>query len=89
MPAVLVSAEYEFGLRIPDLLAAGASHKEVLTDYPLLKGDIVAALQFAARQSNHPISRVAGVRFLIDAQLPPALARLLLSVDIARNSSPR
>jgi uncharacterized protein (DUF433 family) len=43
-----------------DLLAAGASHEEILTDYPLLEeGDIVAALGFAARQSDHPILRVA------------------------------
>jgi uncharacterized protein (DUF433 family) len=45
---------------ILDLLAAGASHEEVLADYPLLEeGDIVAALEFAARQSDHPILRVA------------------------------
>jgi uncharacterized protein (DUF433 family) len=43
-----------------DLLAAGASHEEILTDYPLLEeGDVVAALEFAARQSDHPILRVA------------------------------
>jgi uncharacterized protein (DUF433 family) len=43
-----------------DLLAAGASREEILTDYPLLEeGDIVAALEFAARQSDHPILRVA------------------------------
>ena len=43
-----------------DLLAAGASHEESLADYPLLEeGDIVAALEFAARQSDHPILRVA------------------------------
>jgi uncharacterized protein (DUF433 family) len=43
-----------------DLLAAGASREEILTDYPLLEdGDIVASLEFAARQSDHPILRVA------------------------------
>jgi len=43
-----------------DLLAARASHEESLADYPLLEeGDIVAALEFAARQSDHPILRVA------------------------------
>jgi len=53
------------GLRIRvkdilDLLAAGASKDEILEDYPLLEaGDIVAALEYAARQSDHPILRVA------------------------------
>jgi uncharacterized protein (DUF433 family) len=43
-----------------DLLAAGASHEEILDDYPLLEAaDIVAVLEFAARQSDHPILRVA------------------------------
>lgn len=43
-----------------DLLAAGASHEEILEDYPILEaGDIVAALEFAARQSDHPVLRVA------------------------------
>jgi uncharacterized protein (DUF433 family) len=33
---------------ILDLLAAGASHEEILTDYPYLEpDDIVAALEFA------------------------------------------
>jgi uncharacterized protein (DUF433 family) len=53
------------GLRIRvkdvlDLLAAGASREEILDDYPLLEaGDITAALEFAARQSDHPVLRVA------------------------------
>lgn len=53
------------GLRIRvkdilDLLAAGASHEEILQDYPLLEAeDISAALEFAARQSDHPILRSA------------------------------
>jgi uncharacterized protein (DUF433 family) len=47
------------GLRIRvrdvlDLLAAGASRDEILADYPLLEdGDITAALEYAARQSDH------------------------------------
>lgn len=45
---------------ILDLLAAGASRDEILQDYPLLEdGDITAALEFASRQSDHPILRVA------------------------------
>ena len=53
------------GLRIRvkdvlELLAAGASREEILTDYPLLEaGDITAALEYAARQSDHPILSVA------------------------------
>lgn len=43
-----------------DLLAAGASREEILEDYPLLETeDIAAVLEFAARQSDHPILRVA------------------------------
>ncbi len=45
---------------ILDLLAAGASHDEILTDYPALEDrDIVAALEYAALQSDHTIMRVA------------------------------
>jgi uncharacterized protein (DUF433 family) len=45
---------------ILDLLAVGASRQEILHDYPLLEdGDITAALEFAARQSDHPILSVA------------------------------
>jgi uncharacterized protein (DUF433 family) len=53
------------GLRIRvkdilDMLAAGASHEQILADYPYLEADdIVAALQFAARQSDHPVLRGA------------------------------
>ena len=43
-----------------DLLAAGAGHEEILADYPLLEaGDIIASLEFAARQTDHPVLRVA------------------------------
>ena len=53
------------GLRIRvkdvlDLLAAGASRAEILEDFPDLQdGDITAALEYAALQSDHPILRVA------------------------------
>lgn len=53
------------GLRIRvkdvlDLPAAGASRDEILTDYPLLEdGDITAAPEYAAPQSDHPAPRVA------------------------------
>ena len=38
------------------LLAAGATRDEVLADYPYLENDdIAAALEFAARQNDHPV----------------------------------
>ena len=43
-----------------DLLAAGASHAEILADYPVLEpGDITASLEYAARQSDHPVLRAS------------------------------
>ncbi len=43
-----------------DLLAVGADRDEILADYPLLEaGDIVASLEYAARQADHPVLRVA------------------------------
>ena len=45
---------------ILDLLAAGASREEILGDYPYLEtGDVTAALEYAAQQSDHPVLRVA------------------------------
>src|SRR5215469_9973581 len=47
------------GLRIRvsdvlDLLAAGASYEEILADYPFLeREDILAAIEYAARQADH------------------------------------
>jgi uncharacterized protein (DUF433 family) len=39
-----------------ELLAADASHEEILADYPFLEpADIQAALLYAARQSNHVV----------------------------------
>lgn len=44
---------------ILDLLAAGASREEILGDFPYLEpGDITAALEYAAKQSDHPVLRV-------------------------------
>lgn len=44
---------------ILDLLAAGATREEILADYPILEaGDISAALEYAARQNDHPVLRV-------------------------------
>lgn len=53
------------GLRIRvkdilELLASGASRDEILADFPYLEPeDIVAALEFAAVQADHPVLRVA------------------------------
>ena len=53
------------GLRIRvkdvlDLLAAGATHEEILADYPYLEADdITAILEFAAKQNDHPVLRSA------------------------------
>jgi uncharacterized protein (DUF433 family) len=39
-----------------DMLAAGASREDILRDYPYLQPeDITAALEFAARQADHPV----------------------------------
>ena len=50
-------------IRVSDILsmlAAGASQDEILEDYPYLEADdIAAALDFAARQTDHPILRAA------------------------------
>jgi len=50
-------------IRVKDvlgLLAAGASHQEILEDYPDLEDeDIFAALNYAAEQSDHLILRAA------------------------------
>jgi uncharacterized protein (DUF433 family) len=41
---------------ILDMLAGGSTREEVLEDYPYLEDeDIAAALEFAARQSDHPV----------------------------------
>ena len=45
-------------IRVIDILeqlAAGASHDEILADYPYLEADdIAASLLYAARRMNHP-----------------------------------
>jgi len=43
-----------------DLIASGASNEEILGDYPFLEAeDIVAALRYASRQSDHTAIVVA------------------------------
>jgi len=52
-----------FRLRVSDILeliANGASHAEILTDYPFLEPeDISAALTYAARQMDHTVLATA------------------------------
>lgn len=39
-----------------DMLAGGASHQEILADYDFLEeADIVACLEYAAAQVDHPV----------------------------------
>jgi uncharacterized protein (DUF433 family) len=41
---------------ILELLAAGASHEEILRDYPFFEAeDIFAALEYAAHQTDHAV----------------------------------
>ncbi len=43
-----------------ELLASGASHDEILADYPYLENaDILASLEYAALQMDHPVVRIA------------------------------
>jgi len=45
---------------ILDLLAAGATREEIVSDYPYVEPeDITAALEYAAAQSDHPVLRSA------------------------------
>jgi len=48
-----------YRLRVSDvlgLIASGASNAEILEDYPILEPDeIVAALRYAARQTDHTV----------------------------------
>jgi uncharacterized protein (DUF433 family) len=42
------------------LLSAGADHAEILRDYPLLEHeDILACLEYAARQTDHAVLQSA------------------------------
>lgn len=43
---------------ILELLGAGASFEEILTDYPYLeREDILAAIEYAAHQTDHAVLR--------------------------------
>lgn len=50
-------------IRVTDLLemlASGATREGILDSYPYLEPeDITAALEYAAKQANHPVLRVA------------------------------
>ena len=63
-PAVFGGRPCIRGLRIRvkdilDMLAAGASHAEMLADFPYLEAeDISAAIEYAARHVDHPVIRL-------------------------------
>jgi uncharacterized protein (DUF433 family) len=43
-----------------ELLAAGAAVDEILADYPFLeREDVFAAIEYAARQADHPILKAS------------------------------
>ena len=45
---------------ILELLSAGADFEEILEDYPYLeREDILAAIEYAAHQTDHPVLRTA------------------------------
>jgi len=52
-----------FRIRVSDvleLLAAGASFEEILSDYPFLeREDILAAIEYAAHQADHSVLQVS------------------------------
>ena len=52
-----------FRIRVSDvleLLGAGASIEEILVDYPFLeREDILAAIEYAAHQVDHPVLQVS------------------------------
>ena len=52
-----------YRMRVTDvlqLLAAGASFEEILADYPFLeREDVYAAIEYAARQSDHAILKAS------------------------------
>lgn len=52
-----------FRIRVTDileLLAAGASFDEILSDYPFLeRDDILAAIEYAAHQADHTVLKAS------------------------------
>jgi uncharacterized protein (DUF433 family) len=44
---------------ILDLLGSGASFDEIIQDYAIQQEDILAALQYAARQTDHVVLKAA------------------------------
>jgi uncharacterized protein (DUF433 family) len=52
-----------YRMRVTDvleLLAAGAAVDEILADYPFLeREDIFAAIEYAARQADHPVLKAS------------------------------
>jgi len=70
-------------IRVKDilgLLAAGASHQEILKDYPdLEETDILAALSYAAQQSTHSFDK--GNHLIIEPAAPHSLLAVLAGLQ--------
>jgi predicted nuclease of predicted toxin-antitoxin system len=64
---------------VPELLSVGATFDEVLKDYPDLEREDILARHSIRRPADGPSRSPVCVRFLIDNQLPPALARFINS----------
>lgn len=63
---------------ILEMLAGGMTEAEILADFEYLESlDIRAALEYASMQADHPVLKVSQVKFLLDAHLPPVLARVM------------
>ena len=77
-PLITAGIVFELGLSLLIVYTASgnATFGTAPIGYPYLENeDLDAVLAFAAKQNDHPVLRSAEVRFLVDAQLPPALAR--------------
>ena len=66
-----------------EMLAGGATSAEIAGDFPYLSDDDVrAVLAYAAGLADQPVVTRRRMKFLIDAQLPPALCRWLASAGM-------
>jgi hypothetical protein len=62
-----------------DLLSFGANFEEVLEDYPYLRTRRHPRLDRIRSAAERPRSLAFRVKFLIDNQLPPALAEIIVN----------
>jgi uncharacterized protein (DUF433 family) len=74
-------------IRVTDvlgMLAEGVSEKEILEDYPYLEPEDILGVPSVRGSCNGSRGADGGMRLLVDAQLPPALARWFVSKDTTR-----